>query len=94
MRLASLLSTLLLVVAIGPAGADTLQMPGNGPADQPSVLLELPAKGMSMRQVETRFGAPKQKIAAVGEPPISRWVYDGYTVYFEKRYVLHAVLNR
>lgn len=54
----------------------------------------LPARGMTMEQVERTLGTPRQRIGAVGRPPISRWVYDGFTVYFEKRRVLHAVVDK
>jgi hypothetical protein len=30
----------------------------------------------------------------VGDPPISRWVYDHFTVYFEYDKVLHSVVNK
>lgn len=53
-----------------------------------------PKSGMSMDQVSNQFGAPGQKYAAVGEPPITRWVYDHYTVYFEYDHVIHSVLHR
>ena len=53
-----------------------------------------PRSGMSMNQVSNQFGAPGQKVSAVGEPPISRWVYDHYTVYFEQDRVIHSVLHR
>jgi hypothetical protein len=69
-------------------------MPGHEPADRPLVSIEMPVKGMSMRQVEARFGSPVRKITAVGEPPIARWAYERFTVYFENQYVIHAVLNR
>jgi hypothetical protein len=49
---------------------------------------------MTMDQVEAKFGAPVQKLDAVGEPPITRWLYDGYTVYFEHQLVLHTVMQR
>lgn len=53
-----------------------------------------PKKGMTMAQVESRFGAPKDRRGAVGEPPISRWVYPEFTVYFEHSHVIHSVVNR
>lgn len=53
----------------------------------------LPVRGMSKATVASRFGEPKERIAAVGEPPISSWVYDEYVVYFEKNLVLHAVIQ-
>ncbi|MBI3773926.1 MAG: hypothetical protein HY272_14670 [Gammaproteobacteria bacterium] len=51
----------------------------------------MPARGMTMPQVEQYFGAPQQKIDAVGRPPISRWVYEGFIVYFEGQHVIHAL---
>ena len=58
----------------------------------------MPRRGSSMLEVEARFGAPQQKIAAVGggrkTPPISRWVYGDFTVYFENSHVVDAVLNK
>ena len=58
--------------------------------------IETPGKGMSMSVVEQRFGAPAQKHAAVGgpsgkQPPITRWDYPGFSVFFERDLVIHAV---
>lgn len=53
-----------------------------------------PSRGLSMAQVERRFGEPSQRVAAVGEPPISRWVYPQFVVYFEGSYVIHAVARQ
>lgn len=52
---------------------------------------ERPRHGLTMDQVTTSFGEPNQRISAVGEPPISRWRYDAFTVYFEHDRVLHSV---
>jgi hypothetical protein len=46
-----------------------------------------------MSEVESRFGAPSQKHAAVGEPPITRWTYERWSVYFEYDRVLYTVLH-
>lgn len=59
----------------------------------------MPAHGMSMANVEHIFGAPQEKISAVPDPgtklhpPITRWVYPDYVVYFEYNYVVHSVLK-
>lgn len=50
-----------------------------------------PNRGMSMETVESRWGAPMTKRNAVGDPPITRWEYDTFVVYFEYRNVIHAV---
>lgn len=59
----------------------------------------LPVRGMSMANVEHIFGAPLQKLPAVPDPgtklhpPITRWIYPSYVVYFEYNYVVHTVLK-
>lgn len=52
-----------------------------------------PKKGISKAQVRKQFGEPVQTYAAVGIPPITRWKYDNFTVYFEYNHVVHAVNN-
>ncbi|HEY4292159.1 hypothetical protein [Luteibacter sp.] len=60
--------------------------------------MNLPKKGMSMADVERRFGSPTSKLDARGggsrkQPVINRWMYPGYIVYFERSHVIHTVLN-
>lgn len=52
----------------------------------------LPSKGIRSADVLARFGEPNKRLGGIGEPPISRWVYPGFTVYFEGDTVLHSVL--
>jgi len=52
-----------------------------------------PSRGMSMDQVASKFGAPVTKVPAVGKPPISRWEYPGFVVYFEGEHVIHSVVS-
>jgi hypothetical protein len=47
-----------------------------------------------MATVEAQFGAPTERRGAIGEPPISRWEYPGFTVFFEHQLVIHAVVRR
>jgi len=59
----------------------------------------LPARGMTMAQVEQQFGAPASKLTPAGgdaplHPTINRWAYDSFTVYFERDHVISAVVNR
>jgi len=56
--------------------------------------MELPINGQSKADVEAKFGAPVDKQSAVGEPPISSWKYDTYSVYFEQDLVLFTVLHK
>lgn len=95
MRLRLVVPAMLLLAATAvPAQADTLSVPDQGAQTQHEVPADLPIRGMTMKQVEAKFGAPQEKLPPVGDPPITRWIYPDYTVYFEYRYVIHSVLNR
>ena len=59
----------------------------------------MPARGMTMQQVEARFGAPSDRLDPRGGqkrqwPTINRWTYPNFTVYFEKNKVIDAVANK
>ena len=51
-----------------------------------------PTRGMSMANVEREFGQAEQTSSAVGEPPIIRWDYPTFIVYFEHNTVIHSVV--
>lgn len=53
---------------------------------------QLPDKGMDQAAVIARYGEPVKKTAANGQPPISRWVYPNFSVYFEGTTVIHSVV--
>jgi len=60
--------------------------------------MDLPSRGMSMTEVEKKYGAPQRKLSPRGgdsdkHPVINRWDYANFIVYFEKSHVIHAVLN-
>ena len=48
---------------------------------------------MTMNQVASKFGDPVTKVPAVGKPPITRWEYPGFVVYFEQDHVIHSVVK-
>jgi len=73
----------------GAALADTLLIE-NVDSARPTAA-ERPARGSSMARVEARFGAPATRSGPVGQPPISRWDYPGFVVFFEYDHVVHAV---
>lgn len=52
---------------------------------------EVPLRGMSKHDVSDKFGQPLSTSKAVGEPPISIWHYNQFSVYFEIDTVLHSV---
>jgi hypothetical protein len=55
--------------------------------------VDRPGRGMSMKAVEAKFGAPLERHAAVGKPPITRWDYSGFAVFFEYEHVIDAVVS-
>ncbi len=55
---------------------------------------DVPARGMSKAEVRAQFGEPTRARPAVGQPPISRWDYDGFSVYFENDTTLHSVRDQ
>jgi hypothetical protein len=55
--------------------------------------MALPKNGQTKAEIEKKFGAPVKRHQAVGDPPISRWDYDSYSVYFEYDLVLYSVLH-
>jgi hypothetical protein len=86
----SVLPLLVLTAGLGATEvpAQNLRM-SEPPAASASVAA--PSRGMSMADVERKFGAPSAKVAPVGQPPISRWAYPGFVVFFEYDHVVHAV---
>ena len=84
-----------LLMLIGNVGAETLLLdsiaatPANNAQGIPR-----PTHGMSMQMVKRRFGEPAKIHPQVGDPPITRWDYSDYSVYFEYQYVLTAVVHR
>lgn len=87
-----ILMGLALAAAAGLAQADTLIIDGLDMDTQSAS--SRPTRGTAMERVEATYGAPTQRHGAIGEPPITRWEYPGFTVYFEHNLVLHTVVNR
>jgi hypothetical protein len=90
---------LLAACVLAPAGAavaetlvvnDQVQV---APSD-----VQAPHRGATMKAVEQQFGAPAERHAAVGgassaQPPITRWDYARFSVFFEKDRVVHTVVR-
>ncbi len=90
---ASLLAATL--AATTAVHADTFDVRNNAARSSSG---DLPTRGMTMAQVEKRYGAPVDKLPTAGgdtsrHPPINRWRYNGYTVYFERSHVIHSVVD-
>lgn len=93
-RVATTLAIGLLIAlgATATAQAESLVMRNA----QRSEFMIAPTRGMSMAAVENRFGKPLEVLPTRGgdaprHPPINRWRYAGFTVYFERNRVIHSV---
>ena len=75
----SVSADVLLIEAVAQDNANPIQRPSNG---------------MSMDSVQASYGEPGTTHGPIGDPPITRWDYDGYSVYFEYDLVLHSVLQK
>lgn len=66
-----------------------------GVAQQASELagIERPVNGQSREEVMQQYGPPQEMTGPAGDPPISRWTYQNFSVYFEYNRVLHTVLH-
>ena len=79
--------------------ADDVDMPKAdqaAPQQAAPAPVKLPARGSTMSSVEASFGAPSEREAAVGtapNPPITRWDYPAFVVYFENDKVIHSVVK-
>ena len=71
--------------------AETINMRSIG--DSPTGVMK-PHHGMSMNSVLQQFGEPESRQNPVGEPPITRWDFAKFAVYFEHNQVIHAVTRR
>lgn len=86
---------LLLVLAAVALGysvqsqADTLQIPISQQGVESS--MQLPLFGNSQQQVVSSYGEPSKRHPSIGQPPITRWDYDDFSVYFEYKTVINSV---
>ena len=71
---------------------DVMTMPESVEAQPQAVRkLDFPRRGMSQDKVQNELGRPLEIVPAVGQPPITRWVYNDRVVYFEYSSVIHVV---
>ncbi|HYL01998.1 MAG TPA: hypothetical protein VEU54_01130 [Steroidobacteraceae bacterium] len=90
-----ILAALLCACAVaGTAAAETIVVDDQVKVRQSQT--PLPKRGLTMAEVEKQFGAPVTRHAAVGgasphQPPITRWDYGGFSVFFERDRVIDAV---
>jgi len=79
----------MLAFTIQPISADVLLIDEVRQSER----MDLPVNGLTEAIVQAQYGAPARQHAAVGDPPITRWDYDKYSVYFEYDLVLFSVLQ-
>ncbi|WP_040662585.1 hypothetical protein [Nitrococcus mobilis] len=91
-RAAFVLGALLGVLGqITTTHAEQLLVSTAEPLRSDPLIAPPPLRGASMAEVKQRFGRPDRVFPAVGKPPITRWVYPEFVVYFERDWVIHSV---
>lgn len=91
----ALLAFTLGILLTGPAAADVLLMENI----ESSSAVDTPRSGMNMDSVRAKYGNPVQEYPTVStsggplQPPITRWDYTGYSVFFENDVVVHSVVH-
>jgi len=91
MRSTKLLALLIGCAIAAGAAAETLIVDGHVQLAQSSIAR--PGRGTTMHEVEAKFGSPERRYPAVGKPPITRWDYPSFSVYFEYSRVVHSVVH-
>ncbi len=101
MRLTILLTTAALSLPFACFAQDELSVDAGEivvvtQASRPASSTILPTKGMNKSSVAAQYGQPSTKRPPVGggsrqQPPITRWDYDGFSVFFEYDHVVDAV---
>jgi hypothetical protein len=86
------LTTLFSASLIAPlTAAEVITLPIGEQTRQSD--LDMPVRSMNKQDVQRDYGDPQEITDAVGEPPISQWVYGDYVVYFEGNWVLYSVVK-
>ena len=85
------LAGIALGLAAAAAATDELKIPVGSQAS--AGIGPLPPHGMLMPRVRAAWGEPSLVHDAVGQPPITRWDYPRFSVYFEHDHVVHAVAH-
>lgn len=84
------LSSLLAISGLSsmPLVAEEIRVPIG---QQAGSNIDAPRTGIEQRRVIEKYGQPLKRSATVGQPPISRWEYANFYVYFEYNRVIHSV---
>jgi hypothetical protein len=85
------LAVALIALLSGAVRAETVAIDDQVSVRESDVVR--PARGMNMKTVEAKFGAPQERHPAVGKPAITRWDYPTFSVFFENEFVIDAVVT-
>jgi len=88
MRSGIYIIAMILSLMMPSVSAETTVIPGHTASDRVQVM---PKRGEKMDSVISDFGEPVKRYSAIGEPPITEWVYNNFRVYFEHEVVLHSI---
>ncbi len=88
-----LILSITLLCGSAASWSETLTVPSYAIPNSSSGVLR-PTRGISKTAVEQKFGSPQQKSSPVGDPPITKWTYSDFIVYFEYNHVIHSVIPR
>jgi hypothetical protein len=91
MKIRHFVAMLIAATAAGAACAETVVIDDHVAVRDSSIAR--PARGSTMTAVERKFGAPLNRHPTVGAPPITRWDYAGFSVFFERDRVIDAVVT-
>lgn len=90
MTLLPRLGAAALLILSASLSAETITIP-IGQQQNRITSQTLPQPGADRSSVSRRFGEPSRRHPAIGQPPITRWDYPGFSVYFEYNHVVHSV---
>jgi len=85
-----LLTPFLFIALSAPIHAEIIRIPVG---QQGHAETTMPSRGDSQNKVLDRFGLADEEHPAVGQPPITRWDYREFSVYFEGNRVIISVLH-
>ena len=86
-----LICSMTLIFSSTLSLAQTISIPSYDIPNSAEGILR-PTRGMSMNTVSTQFGQAEYESEAVGKPPITKWIYPEFVVYFEYSHVIHSVI--
>ena len=89
--ISSLITVLSILLTAPFTTAEVITLPIGEQTRQSD--LDMPVRSMNKQDVRRDYGDPQEITDAVGEPPISQWIYGDYVVYFEGNWVLYSVVK-